>query len=278
MEAAIGREARYRELGFGGAFVQQFRLLWTSRRPLLLGIAFVALLALSGPPWSDDPKARLFTLWPLWIFFMGPLWAFVTWHNEGPSNRLYFWSQPVSRAAHSMARVAAGAAWLWILYAFLIATGLLFAIFDGDVGQFALADAPAWVSLFTGALLGYLIISALAVPSDYPIRWFLAIAFAIPVTLTLFVEWLDLDELVRWAMTPLSDREWGLGITMIAPFADAIARLEQAVRGSGGLHRPITDPQTWWIAMPLWVLFWTAVVFLLARRHPDLYRRWRRRG
>ncbi len=103
-----------RPLGFGAAFVRQFGLLWSSRRPLLLMVALLALLVLAGDPWSTDPKARLFTFWPLWLVIVGPVWAFTVFSNEGPSARLYHWSLPVDRAAHTLARLAAGLAWLWI--------------------------------------------------------------------------------------------------------------------------------------------------------------------
>lgn len=269
------REGIYRPVGFGGAVVNQFRLLWASRRPLLMMIGLLGVLALSGQPWSDNPMARLFTAWPVWMLVIGPLWAFAVWHNEGPSNRLYFWSHPVSRSGHALARFAAGAAWLVTLIALLIVAGALFAVFDGEAAQFGEVAAIGWLGLFTGPLLLYVVITVLALPSDYPVRWFLGILFGIPITLTLLDEWLDLDRLVEILLKPLG-AEWGLGPAIVAPFAMAMQRLDSVVTGS--VHRVANpfDLETWAIAMPLWLLFWTGIVVLLARWHPDRFPRWRR--
>lgn len=280
MEATIEREATYSPAGFGKAFAEQFRLLWTSRRPLLVLVGLLGLLTLAGEPWSQGPIARLFKAWPIWAVLVGPFWGFAVWHNEGPANRLYFWSQPVSRTAHAMGRVAAGAAWLLVLSGALILAGTLFAAFEGHLGQFAALNVTAWVSFFTGPLLGYLVISALTVWSDYPIRWFLGVLFGVPITLTLLDEWLRLEAFIKWILTPLSDETWGLGVSIVGPIAVAMQRLHDAIEDtptSGGLSAGF-DLDTWWVAVALWVLFWTTVVFLLARPHPDTFPRWRRAG
>ena len=47
--------------------------------------------------------------------------------------------------------------------------------------------------------------------------------------------------------------------------------------GSATADAPV-DLDSWWLAMPLWVLFWLGVVILMARRHPDVFPRWRRSG
>lgn len=275
------REGTYRPLGFGGAFLQQFRLLWMSRRPLLLMVAFLGLLALAGEPWNDSSLARLLTLWPLWLMFVGPFWAFAVWHQEGPSNRLYFWSQPVSRTGQSLARVAAGAAWLWVLYAFLILTAFVFATFDGDAGQLAEIGPHGWVSLFASPLIGYLVISVLAVPSDYPIRWFLGFLFGFPITISLLDEWAGLEDVVRTILTPLVDDRWGLGVTLIAPFLIELGEVRGLIDG-GGSGMTSQDVEftlgLWWVIMPLWIAFWAGLTALFAARHPDEFPRWRRRA
>lgn len=279
METTIAREGTYRPVGFGGAFLQQFRLLWMSRRPLLLMVAFLGLLALAGEPWSESSLARLLTLWPLWLMLVGPFWAFAVWHQEGPSNRLYFWSQPVSRTGQSLARVAAGAAWLWVLYALLILAAFVFAAFDGDAGQLAEVGLPGWVSLFASPLIGYLIISVLAVPSDYPIRWFLGFLFGVPITISLLDEWVGLEDVVRTILTPLVDERWGLGVTLIAPFLIEISELQHLINGGGsGMVNQDTDfsLRLWWVIMPLWIAFWAGLTALFAARHPDEFPRWRR--
>lgn len=280
METTMERNSTFVDVGFGPAFVEQFRLLWMSRRPLLMMIGLLGLLILAGEPWNDSLLARLFTAWPLWVFLIGPFWAFAVWHNEGPSSRLYFWSHPVSRTGHSMARVAAGAAWLVLMYALLILGGVIFALFDGDLVQFGHFGAAAWVGFFTAPLMGYLVISILTVPSDYPIRWFLAFLFGVPILVSLLVEGFGLGELLeRIAEAVLVHEDWGALIAAFGPFVFAIERLHGVLRddvsGGGGLDEPV-DIGSWWIAMPLWLLFWLGVVVLLARRHPDVFPRWRR--
>lgn len=278
MESTMN-EARYRPVGFGGAFVRQLRLLWTSRRPILLAVALLALLVLAGEPWSDDPKARLFTYWPIWLMLIGPAWGFAVFYNEGPSNRFYHWSLPAGRMQHTAARIVAGAAWLWLLFALLIGAGALIAVTDGDLWQFAEISASGWVNLFTGPLLGYLGVSILTVASDYPLRWFFGILFAVPLTLSVLVEWLGLDDLVGTLMEPLASMEWGLFPVMIGGLGTAVARLENTIRSAANPEYTASDPSAvayWWTATPLWILLLALLVMALASRHPDTLPRLRR--
>lgn len=267
--------AAYQPVGFGGAVARQLRLLWKSRRPLLLALGLIGLLVLAGEPWSDQELARLLVLFPVWLAFTGPLWAFAVWYHEGPSNRLYFWAHPVSRTGHTLARLTAGLLWLWAVLLLLVAVGYVLALFDGNAEHFSAISAPGWVSLFTGPLIGYLMISVLAVASDYPIRWFLGILFGFPLLMSIFVEFLNLERPVRFLLRPLTEM-WGLPISAFAPFAVDALQAQQAVQGSPtGAELPY-DPALWWITMPLWALFWVAVVVLVARRHPDGFPRLRR--
>ena len=275
METTMEAPATHRTVGFGPAFTQQFRLLWQSRKPLLLMAGLLGVLALAGEPWNDNPMARLFTVWPFWLIFIGPFWAFAVWHNEGPSNRLYFWSHPVSRTGHALARFAAGAAWLVTLFAALILTGALLAVFDGDIAQFGALTAAAWLNFFTGPLLGYVIISVLAVPSDYPIRWFLLLLLGIPFVFSLLDEWLGADRLVETLLKPLGE-DWGIGPAILAPLALDINSLGDTLYRGQSRGGPDFDLAVWWTAMPLWLLFWVGLVVVLARIHPDRFPRLRR--
>lgn len=280
MESTV-KEASYRPIGFGGAFVRQFRLLWTSRRPLLLGVALLALLVLAGEPWSGDEKARLFTYWPIWLVLIGPAWAFAVFYNEGPSQRLYHWSLPTGRPQHTAARIAAGVAWLWLIFALLIAAGAMVAAADGDLWQFGEIGVAGWVNFFTGPLIGYLGVSALTVASDYPLRWFFGIIFAVPLTLSVLAEWLGLEELVRTLLKPLADPQWGLFPVLVGGLGSAAARLDNTLRAAASPDFVATEPaavEHWWLATPLWVLLFAVLVVLLASRHPDTFPRLRRSG
>lgn len=280
MESTMEREGTYRAVGFGKAFAEQFRLLWLSRRPLFMLLGIIGLLALFGEPWTETPAARLFSMWPVWLLLAGPIWAFAVWHNEGPANRLYFWSHPVSRIGHSMSRVAAGAAWLLALYAGLLLAGAAFAALDGELAQFGAVGLTAWVALFTGPLIGFLIVSVLTVSSDHPIRWFLGLLLGVPLILSLLDEWLGVASAMEFILKPLTSEDWGLAMTMVAPVLLAMTRVQEALvdaRGGSSVGNDF-DLADWWIAMPLWVLFWLGVVVLMARRHPDVFPRWRRAG
>lgn len=275
METTMEANGNYRAVGFGAAFTEQLRLLWMSRKPLLLLVGLLGILALAGEPWGDSPMARLFTVWPVWMIFIGPFWALAVWYGEGPANRLYFWSHPVSRAGHALARFAAGAAWLIALFALLILIGALFAGFDGEIDQFGALGFAAWLNFFTGPLLGYTILSVLAVPSDYAIRWFLVLVLGVPFVLSLLDEWLGAEDLVETLLRPLG-ADWGIGPTILGPLAMDLSHLGSTLRGGQGEHGPMFDIGTWWIAMPLWFLFWGTAVVLLARIHPDRFPRLRR--
>lgn len=274
---ATMEEGTYRPVGFGGAVARQISLLWVSRRPLLLMLGLIGVLGLAGEPWLGNPLPRFLLPWPIWLALVGPLWGFAVWHNEGPSNRSYFWTHPTSRTGHTIARLTAGAAWLWAVYLALILAGYLIARIDGDAAHFAAISSAAWVSLFTGPLLGYLVVSVLAVGSDYPIRWFLAILVGTPATVAILVELLEMQRFVEFLGRPLSE-VWGLPVSMGAPLVTSMIQLERSVAG----HPPAAasnlpyDPSVWWISMPLWVIFLAGVVFLLAWRHPDTFPRLRR--
>lgn len=280
MEETMTRATR-RPIGFGGAFLRQLVLLWMSRRPLLLGIALLALLVFSGEPWVSDTKTRLLTLWLIWPTIIGPIWAFAVFHNEGPSNRLYHWSLPVSRWQHTLARLAAGLAWLWIAYAVLIGVGALMGAMDGDLWQLGEVTIAGWVNFFTGPLLGYLVISILTVASDYPLRWFFGLLFLFLLTLSTLDGWLGLEELVETILEPLTNTDWGLLPVMFGGLWNAVIRLDHTLRAMADpSYAPggVMEVGHWWLATVLWILLFAGIVALIASRHPDTLPRLRRSG
>lgn len=262
-------------VGAAAAFARQFRLLWTSRRPLFLGVALLALLALSGDPWADDPKTRLLTFWPLWLILVGPIWAFAVFHNEGPGNRFYHWSLPTGRTTHTLARIAAGVAWLWLLFAVVIGAGALMAALDGDLWQLGTIGAAGWVNLFSAPLIGYLGVSLLTVASDHPLRWFFGILFAFPLSLSLLDEWLGQAWLVEQILVPLGGDDWALIPTLLGGLGTAVMELEYTIGRASGAGE-FLDLGTWWWATPAWILLLGGLLALVASRHPDTLPRLRR--
>ena len=264
----------YSAIGFGGAYGHQLRFLWMSRRPLVLMVALLAALVLSGDPWMDDLKMRLFVLWPLWLVLVPIIWSFAVFHNEGPSNRLYFWSQPVNRTQHTLARIAAGGSWLWLSFAVLILAGWLIGLVDGNAWQMGEIGAMGWVGFFTGSLLVYLGVSVLTVPSDYPIRWFFGILFLFPMLVSLFTEWLGWDDVMETVLEPLANQSWGLGITVVGGLGYAVNSLQNTLvrmqdPSSVTVGPTEMDLQAWWLATPVWIVVLVAIVAFVASRHPD---------
>jgi hypothetical protein len=274
MQATITHTTEHSPIGFGGAFARQFRFLWASRRPLLLGVALLALLVLAGDPWTNDAKMRLLTVWPMWISLVPIFWAFAVFHNEGPDSRLYFWAHPTGRARHTMARLAAGLAWMWIMYGVLLLAGWAFGVVDGDAWQMTEIGLAAWVNYFTGPLLFYLMISIFTVPSDYPIRWFFGVIFAVPLLISLLDNWIEnAGEIMEQVFAPLVNEDWGLFVTTAGAFVEDIEALDVMLRRmtdptyAGTAHFDMA--QLWGVATPLWILGLVALVAFIATRHPD---------
>ena len=278
MEATVERQPLYESVGFGGAVARQFRLLWGSRRPLVLLLGLVAALALAGEPWSDPILTRLLFVAPFLLVLVGPLWAFTVYHGEGPSNRLYHWSQPVRRDLHTLARIAAGAAWLMILFGVLALVGLAVAAMDGAAAQLGQVGFSGWVNFFTAPLIGYLAVSVLTVLSDYPIRWFFGLISLFFIVLLVIQEAFGWSRAIDYILAPLGGETWALGPTLVVPFVAAREQVEAALAGQNGSAGLLPEGflSTWWVAMPLWILLFCGIIWFLARRHPDVLPRWHR--
>lgn len=266
--STMALQRAHEPVGFGGSLVRQFGLLWTSRRPLLLLVGTAGLMALAGEPLGSNQVARMLSTWPALGVLAGPIWALVIFHNEGPTQRLYHWSQPVSRHVHAMARVAAGAGWLLAIYAVLVLLGLTFAAIDGNGWQLAGLPVASWVNFFTGPLIGYLGVSALAVASDYPFRWLFVILFLIPLVAALVFGWLNLEHIMRTAAQPVTNADWGLGAAIGGAFGPALVEAITAAADSRPMG-PVSIPAFWWMATALWAAIFGGLATVLSTVHPD---------
>lgn len=274
METTMTREDRHSAIGFGGAYGRQLRFLWISRRPLLLMVALLAVLVLAGEPWVQDPKMRLFVMWPVWVVIAPIAWSFAVFFNEGPSSRLYFWSQPVDRTQQTLARIAAGVTWLWVAIVLLILVGWTVAAVDGNAWQMAEIGPAGWVGFFTGSLLVYLAVSLLTIPSDYPIRWFFGLLFLFPLLVSLFSEWLEWDPVMETVLEPLANQTWGLAITIVGGLGYAVNGLQNTINTMRdpsfvAVAPAGADVAAWWWATPAWIVVLGALVVFIASRHPD---------
>lgn len=250
-------------VGASTAIRNQIRLLWMTRRPLMLLVAMLGGLALAGPPWGSGENARLLSFWG-WLLLAGPVWALAVFHNEGPSQRLYHWSQPVARHVHTLARVAAGAAWLWAVCAVLIAMAFALGALDGNAGQLRALPFEAWLNLFTAPLIGYLGISILAVASDRPIVWLFGIVFLVPFVLAMAARAFDMEPLAELLATPLIAPGWGLAAALVGAMEPAV----REIVGAGGSGAGF-DISGWRIATVAWIMAFGALTTLMATIHPD---------
>lgn len=270
----VGSHHAHERIGFAGATVRQFLLLWTSRRPLLLLVGTAGLLALVGEPLGTSQIARLLLIWPVLVALVGPAWALAVFNNEGPSQRLYHWSQPVGRAGHTMARIAAGAVWLVTVYALLVLVAVAFGAIDGNGEQLAHLPAASWVNLFSGAILGYLAVSALAVATDHPFRWLFVIMFMIPLLGSLILGWLNLEHIARALVLPVTNPEWGFSFALTGALAPVATEILSATMSPRPVE-PVAIPPAWWLAMVLWSILLGGMVALLSLVHPDRFPRLR---
>lgn len=268
MEATMQTHKGSEPMDAVDSFARQFRLLWTSRRPIMLLVAVLGLLALIGPPFIDTDMqvARLLPIW--WVLVLiGPVWAFAVFNNEGPGNRMYHWSQPVPRWIHSLARVAAGAAWLVVVYVVLLGAGLLFGAMDGNAWQYFQLPVAAWANFFTGPLIGYLGVSILAVISDHPIRWFFGLVFLLPLVMGLVLNALGLDRVMEVLAQPVTHSQWGLGQALAGAFgSSAMSVMAEAI---GMAEQAMPEFRGWWVAMGLWLVLFGGLTVLVSTRHPD---------
>jgi hypothetical protein len=253
-------------LGLGDATLRQLRLLWSTRRPVLLAVALLSLLILIGPPFLDLGTTRLFVLWPVLVGLAGPAWAFAVFHEEGPTRRHYHWSQPAARHVQSLARIAAGAVWLMAVLALLLGAAVVLGALDGNAASLGELSALAWINVFTGPLIGYMGISVLTVSSDHPLRWLLLLWLSLLI-LALVGHWLGTDRLERVVGAVLGHPDWGLLSAIYRPIEVASARMVDA---SGAPVAGWTfSPGRWLAATALWLGLFTGLVAWLASLHPD---------
>jgi hypothetical protein len=185
------------------------------------------------------------------------VWALFVWNGEWRQPRAYHWSLPVPRAAHDLARVAAGAVVLMGAYLVLAVAGALVAARHGGWERFA-AIGPGWISFFAGSLASYLVFSPVALWCHSPaVQRGIVIFFAVWIVAAI----VDLDavNLVLDRLVWLGD--WGIGPAIVGGF-----EREGDVGGGGSLA-----------SAAVWIAVGIAVTCLAATWRPsDLARLVRR--
>ncbi|MDP2497333.1 MAG: hypothetical protein Q8W44_04985 [Candidatus Palauibacterales bacterium] len=211
---------------WGTVLAGQARLLarkkWKSLLVLLASAGLLVLLRFSDARSGEAVVSvvELLLASPLHVFaFLAAYgWAAGVWSDEGPGERAYHWSLPVTRPAHDLTRVGLGAVFFLVTGAAAVAlwtlpvAALTGAITPGPVRALAL------VALLL--LLGYLLGTVPALLSDHPARWSIGVFLGYAVGTGLLMEaaerWRWIGSVPR-ALASVWSGELGLRSAMFAP-------------------------------------------------------------
>lgn len=216
--------------------------------------------------------------------FAGILLAVGVWHRDRPFGARFFWTLPVDRTRHALAKMLAG--WLWLMiaaFAFLLWLAILALITKGNLtsdemvrllptptppASIALDPSmiktvrwiphPAmWLVPFTASTGAYILITAITLGLKHPFRWIIG-AFAAAFLFTAVGQglaadafWLHLTPITRSVM----EGRYGLDAVLTARSESLHT---QVVLNSGKVI-------TAWRALPVvsdWIiatLLWTSI-------------------
>lgn len=193
-------------IAFGSLLREQLRITsFALRREALLASGALVLICIFslGMAWRYDDRLYLQTELLLPTLFVAPLLPFALWKGDPVFGRAFLWTLPVRRQHAAIAKVAAGAIWLMAALAITIAAlGAVALASGGGIGEHrdrlletatGLArlhyESPAWMWLmpFAGALILYLIGSALVLGLRHPIRWVAGLGVVIGLLVAIFV-------------------------------------------------------------------------------------------
>ena len=171
----------------------------------LMGVLPVKIPVVHVSPGPDGVKTVEFNWWPmaempffanpqLWplllsyqvLLFLGLLWPLSIWQDLSPPEREMFWSQPIGRCPHELARVAAGSLWLIGACAVLLSLAALGLAAGGDAAALTALATSSWTHYFTGPLTLYLLASTAALRSRRPGRAIVAAILALFVPFAIF--------------------------------------------------------------------------------------------
>lgn len=231
-------------VGFGTSFVQQVKLLGWSGRWAALMLGLIAALVIAVRIDRDVGLAHVHVA-AMFSLPAAALWAFAVWHGEVPYRRGYHWSLPVPRAAHDLARVAAGALWLLLAYVVFASAGALVALGTGKWQRFAAGGAP-WVTFFAGPLVIYALASPLLLWSDSPtLRRILVVVILGSGVATVF----ELDGYIA-VLELLFGGGWGFSTAVLGGFQhQAEVEVASGTREAAlwlGLSALLTFGAAWW--------------------------------
>jgi hypothetical protein len=250
-----------------------------------LALAFFTLLSLIGELREAAGAHRAAfdvgpdTLVPVVILgFFAPLGV---WKRELPGDRGYFWSLPVDRSRHTLAKVAVGWGWVMGLVAVYVLWAVALAAATGGSIGVAHHVVPAggrvtmetevlpgwmWVVPFTATTLTYLVGSVLVLASDHPWIWMAGILVALFVVMS-SADAADLEGVQHLIGRVLQGR-YGAGTALAGSYA-----VHRRVLAPGGnlawWSFPRWEADTWILATLLWGALAAAGVLWAANRRPE---------
>lgn len=253
--------------GIWTAFRQQVGLLGASGRWAGMTLIMLLLMVIVEAH-TVAPVPFVLTI-GIFLLPVAAIWAILVWSGEGPRERGYHWSMPVPRAAHELARVAAGALYLVAMYAVFAVADAIMAGVDGHYNAFEAIEAQAWASYFIAPLVVYALVMPLVLWRDYTIvRWVLGALFVLGV-LTPLAELRHIHTLSNAWRAVFFTTDVGLG-----HIVNGVANAMSAAVGNPDVNR--LGP--WHIAAAVWLSIGLLVTAITATFRPDDLRRIFRRG
>lgn len=262
-------------------FRLQMRKVARTLRPELIGLgvvmAAVVFMGLSLV-FLDDGVLD----YPRELGFLVPLAAFAVpfrlWRGQRLFDRSELWTLPVERQKHALLRIAAGAVWMLLLIAGVVAVfNLLALISDGaavgqghrillapEVAPIIGPDAPwLWAAPFGSGLVSYLLASSLVVGLRHPLRWSAGLIAA-----GFLLAGISGEIGLRSAMSSMV--HGALGTDRLA--TGGFSTFEGQVQAAGGAAAVLGSPPTalgWAVALVFWLGLGLAAVALATARHRE---------
>ena len=187
-------------------------------------------------------------------------WPLVVWRDEAPRQRAYLRSLPLPPGAGTLVRVLAGLGVLLAAVVLANAGGFVIGAAIGRAAEFGAVTPLAWLASGLGLTIVYLIASAIAVASDTPGPWTLALValvYAPPLML-------PLPEPLLFAIRP--------GPTWLYQGAFGFDRATRFAVTQAQLDSRLSEftPDQWLPAALVWLGFACAFLWLASRRRVDL--------
>lgn len=251
-------------VGFGRLLSAELAFLLRVRWPvLLLLVAGSVALSAAGGNWFStgymvSEVFGLTTILPL-------IWASVIWTGERPIEREYFLAAPAGQGAHELARVAVGAALLLATMALCLLAQELrgLPVRPGSMGTVYVLGS------LSGPLTLYLICSAVALVSAWPIAWYLGVFYGTGMLVSALGEHMTRMDILGYATYGL-----GRATTVVNPIP--VARRGMGMQPfAGPWHAPSWEH--WAPAAALWLTLALLALTLVAQRRrlaprPDVAR------